>query len=141
MEVLEKSITGGINNLYTLLIDYPSTMISKLSDLFVYLFVPSNNVTDHIASLINDKYPFIAQMGSLTKQVVFGDYSETAPTFSINFKGKSLRIIDFTAILPYRPILLTIETFIIVVGFINWLLRFIPSLLSGIGDFGGGGGN
>lgn len=121
MELLKDSITSGLT-------DLGNNILNGLKDMFIPTFSPLWK----IRSLIHDKLPPLDQLLHIFGNVL-GDTSEYAPTFSITYKGNTYNIVDFSVFTPYRPILFIIQNAIYWYLFVRWFIKFIPSIISGIG--------
>lgn len=122
MEVLGEKFTGGISAGF-------NSFAEKLKEFFIPTFNPLTEFIDVISS----RFGFLPQIVTILKGF-FVDISDEAPIFAINFKGKLINIIDFSVFEPYRPLLFTIQYSIYTYYFLNWLIKFIPRLLGGIGE-------
>lgn len=125
MEVLKDNLTSGLSDLGT-------TIIEGFKDTLTTLFVPTFSPIDELKKLLDSKLPILEQLFQILKNAV-GDTSEDAPTFSITYKGQKHNIVDFSVFTPYRPALFIIQNAIYWYLCIKWLIKFIPSMLSGIG--------
>ena len=121
MAVLKDTVTSGLTEL-------GNNILNGLKDLFIPTFSPLGRVH----KLIYDKLPLLDQLFHIFRSVL-GDTSELAPTFAISYKGNTYNIVDFSVFTPYRPVLFIIQNAIYWYLFIRWFIKFIPSLMSGIG--------
>lgn len=107
-------------------------IIDLFKELFNLLFVPTNNPFSEISNKFDEKFSFVNQIKTLINDLLgFNNYGDKVPSFSINYKGLTLVIIDFSIFLNYRTwlhgIILAISWFV----FIRRTYNKIPSIIGG----------
>ena len=127
-----KFIPEAVGGFVSDIIDNIKRIPEAVADKLIYLFVPTGSGVDGLKNLINEKYPFISQLGVWIQSLTYGDYSEDAPNFSITYNGETYNLIDFTLFEQYRLIVLGISSVLLLTSFIFWLVKFVPKLLKGV---------
>lgn len=128
MGILKDNIAQGISNIVSVIRSIPD----MVGDVIKSLVIPSGSPLMELRELIDEKYPFIAQLSVWIQSLNYGDYSEGAPNFSIVYNGETYNLIDFSLFAQYRPLVLGISSALLVTSFIFWLIKFVPKLLKGV---------
>lgn len=128
-------LLDGIKALFDLLIDAITGLFSWLlegiGDLLKFLFVPSDNLGDEFKAKIEEKMPFISQISQAIDSFLNIDGSTQEPNFSITYYGASAKIVDFSLVEKYIPIIHSIIIAIAWGTFIFRIYKRIPSIIGG----------
>lgn len=108
-------------------------LIELLGNLLKWLFVPEQSSFEDLQEKFNTKFAFVNQIKQMFSNLLgFNDYSETLPTFSINYEGQNLNIIDFSLFTNYRVWLHGIILSIAWFCYIRKLYNKLPQLIGGV---------
>lgn len=108
-------------------------LVEFIGDLLKELFIPDEDLFSNLQIEIQNKFKFTTQISQLFETLLSDfDYGDKIPSFSINYEGVSVDIIDFSPYLQYRTwlhsIILGISWFI----FIRKTFYKIPNLIGGV---------
>lgn len=108
-----------------------SGIVKGISDVLKTLFVPSGNLGSDLKDKIMEKFPFIQQITDLVSTFLNLGDNAAEPNFTIKAYGVSAKIIDFSLIEDYIPI---VHTIIIAIAWGSFIIKFykrIPSIIGG----------
>lgn len=129
------ALLDGIKALFDLLIDAItglfSWLLEGLGDLLKFLFVPSDNLGNDFKEKLDDKFPFINQFSKAIDSFLNIDGSAEEPDFSITYQGANAKIVDFSLVEKYIPIIHSIIIAIAWGTFIFKTYKRIPSIIGG----------
>lgn len=111
------SVTSGITN--------------GIGNILKTLFIPSDNLGSDLKDKMMDKFPFIQQLTELVNTFLNLGDDVVEPNFTIKAYGVSAKIIDFSLIEDYIPI---VHTIIIAIAWASFIIKFykrIPSIIGG----------
>lgn len=113
------------------ILSIPQTIADLFKDLFIYLFVPTEDHFGQIKDKISSKFPIIEQVTELSSKLLGFSYG-SEPVFNVSYNGVTYNILDLSAFASYRVIINGIILALCYFGFIRRLLRRIPKLIGGI---------
>lgn len=129
------SILNFINPFHENFIGYK--FIELLKELFVFLFVPSQDSFELIPSIFNDKFSFISDIQNyITSVFNMFDTVEGAPIFKINVDSKyysgELTVIDLNFYKPYKAYGDMVITALVYLFFIWRVFARLSNTISGV---------
>lgn len=108
-------------------------LIELLGNLLKFLFVPEGNTFENIQEKINTKFIFVNQIKEMFSNLLgYNSYGDTLPTFSINYEGQTLNIIDFSLFTDYRNWLHGIILAVAWFFYIRKLYNKLPTIIGGV---------
>lgn len=127
---LKEGITSKLNELKQGILNIANAIGNKLKE----LFVPEEiTAIDDIKATVNEKFPFIAQLGAIFDGLFNFDDEAIPPTFTFSWMGAEASVIDFAPFVPLRTPIHVIIALFVWIRFVMWLIDFVPKLLGGIG--------
>lgn len=127
---LKEGITSKLNEVKQGILEIADKIGNKLKE----LFVPEEiTAIEDIKATVNDKFPFIAQLGDIFDGLFNFDDESAPPTFTFSWKGVEAPIIDFAPFVSLRTPIQVIIALFVWLRFVMWLVDFVPKLLGGIG--------
>lgn len=127
---LKNGITSKLNEVKQGILEIADKIGNKLQE----LFVPDElTAIEDIKSTVNDKFPFIAQLGDIFDGLFNFDDEATPPTFTFSWMGAEASVIDFAPFVSLRTPIHIIIALFVWIRFVMWLIDFVPKLLGGIG--------
>lgn len=127
---LKEGITSKLNELKQGILNIANAIGNKLKE----LFVPEEiTAIEDIKATVNEKFPFIAQLGDIFDGLFSFSDSSTPPTFTFSWKGAEAPIIDFASFVSLRTPIHVIIALFVWIRFVMWLVDYVPKLLGGIG--------
>ena len=127
---LKEGITSKLNELKQGILNIANAIGNKLKE----LFVPEEiTAIEDIKAIVNEKFPFIAQLGDIFDGLFSFSDSSTPPTFTFSWKGAEAPIIDFASFVSLRTPIHVIIALFVWIRFVMWLVDYVPKLLGGIG--------
>lgn len=128
---LGESVTLLFDELLDGITDLFDNLVDSFRNILIELFVPTSNVGDDISTKIYDKFPFIFQIGNVVATLFELDGSTEPPDLTITYYGSTVKIIDFTLVEDYIPLMQTIIVGLAWGSFIIRLYKRIPRLIGG----------
>lgn len=129
------SLFEKLGNWFTNLINFvksiPQLIIDGFKDLFVFLFVPSNNLFDDFKTLIEDKFGIFFQLSNIVFDSTTIELNDAAPNFHITISGKDYTFIDLSFYEKYRAFIHGIIILITAFNLSRWLLINCPNIIRG----------
>lgn len=145
LEVPFNTIKEGLDNIFKTISNIvsflnPSSdnffgkkLIELFTDLFKYLFVPSENPFTSLSDKFEGKFQIINQIKNLISSLLGNfDYGDSIPEFKITYLGASASIIDFSLFVEYRG---WIHGIILAIAWYSFLIRLFKKLPGIIGGF------
>lgn len=127
---LKEGITSKLNELKQGILNIANAIGNKLQE----LFVPDElTAIEDIKATVNDKFPFIAQLGDIFDGLFNFDDEAIPPSFTFSWMGAEASVIDFAPFVPLRTPIHVIIALFVWIRFVMWLIDFVPKLLGGIG--------
>lgn len=127
---LKEGITGKLNEVKQGILEIADKIGNKLKE----LFVPDElTAIEDIKATVNEKFPFIAQLGDIFDGLFNFDDESTPPTFTFSWMGAEASVIDFAPFVSLRTPIQVIIALFVWIRFVMWLIDFVPKLLGGIG--------
>lgn len=127
---LKEGITSKLNELKQGILNIANAIGNKLKE----LFVPEEiTAIDDIKATVNEKFPFIVQLGDIFDGLFNFDDQATPPTFTFSWMGAEASVIDFAPFVSLRTPIHVIIALFVWIRFVMWLIDFVPKLLGGIG--------
>lgn len=132
---IPSSIGKFFENLVSVVVAIPLTIIDLLSDLLQFLFVPDSEFFSDIKDEFMNNFEFAFQVIELAGDItpIFSNSSESIPQFDITIYGKKMIIVDFSMFAQYRNFIQGVIIAIAYYEFIIWLVRNTPSVIHGFG--------
>ena len=109
----------------------PQLIIDGFKDLFVFLFVPSDNLFDDFKTLIEDKFGIFFQLSNIVFDSTTIELNDAAPNFHISIYGKDYTFVDLSFYQKYRAFIHGLIILITAFNLSRWLLINCPSIIKG----------
>lgn len=129
------SLFEKLGNWFTNLINFvksiPQLIIDGFKDLFVFLFVPSDNLFDDFKTLIEDKFGIFSQLSNIVFDSTTIELNDSAPNFHISISGKDYTFVDLSFYDKYRAFIHGLIILITAFNLSRWLLINCPNIIKG----------
>ena len=124
------SLVEGFKNIVNSLLEIPSRIAEKFKEIFVYLFIPSENPFDNLNSLLKEKFKIIDDIKAIIDKFKLSNSS----TLTLSFKmfNKECKILDLS--LVDSDLLKFTRLFIVAIFYIKFILELfkkIPAIVQG----------
>lgn len=124
-------IGGFFTDLLEGIVSIIEWLVDAITDVLKFLFVPSDNLGVDLKDKIMAKFPFIAQITDVVTSFLDIGGAEEQPDYSITYYGATVKIIDFSLVEDYLPV---VHMIIVAIAWATFVIKFykrIPSIVGG----------